>query len=245
LDTPLRDLVARLPIFRHHPMAPFTPGLRAVQRTHTEEHSRLSWLLLPVLLFLVPPMIQYRQELGPFSIAFLEVPLLIASTIFIIHQLLRYRRLTLSTNPVVLIFVAFTVLSMVVRPWSMVGIDGLAGISDIRNWVIPTLGMIAMLGALQTQWRKVTVALLFVAFGVALIGIWQFATHSVPPFLQSEALAPRPTLVLNRTGDALGQTNFGAAFFAHPGGLAQYLSPILMVAWGWLLVDLMLLANPN
>jgi transcriptional regulator with XRE-family HTH domain len=184
---------------------------------------------LVLLLWLVPS-IQYRVELGPVSFALMEPVVLGISLILLIYQLIWRRGLFLSTNVLLWIAIGYVLLAAAVRPWSPILT---AGLSDVRNWVIPLITMIVLLGTFRTRWRTWSLLIVYIAAILSVIGLYQMITDSFRPFVIEGAIF-KTGFVLADDGLTLETSSYAAGFFSHPNRFAQYLFVGFCVAQGWL-----------
>lgn len=196
-----------------------------------EKQSR--WLTVPIFLVFFFPVIQLRIDFGPLSIASQEIPISIGIVLLLIYQVSKWGHIKVVKDPLVLIFIAYMFLAIILRPWSYLLDNVTSGFTDLRGWVVPVVAVVAMLGSIRLGWRKISNFLILIGLFVAVVGIYQFLAGVDPPFLIADALGPRNSYFFSVTENSLGETNFGAAFFTHPGTMAQFLSPILLVTIGW------------
>jgi O-antigen/teichoic acid export membrane protein/transcriptional regulator with XRE-family HTH domain len=185
--------------------------------------------LLVLLVWLVPS-IQYRIELGPVSFALMEPVVLGISLILLIYQLIWRRRLFLSTNLLLWIAIGYLLLAAAVRPWSPILT---AGLSDVRDWAIPLITTIVLLGAFRTRWRAWSLLIVYIAAILSIIGLYQVITDSFRPFVIEGAIF-KTGFVLADDGLTLETSSYAAGFFSHPNRFAQYLFVGFCVAQGWL-----------
>lgn len=183
-----------------------------------------------VIAIFASPTIHMRVELGPLSIALLEPVVLVVSGSFLLYQLITRGRITISTNPIVLPIIGFVVLAFILRPW----VGTTRGLSDVRDWLIPTIGMLAILSTIRYRWRVWALLLIFIGFAWSVIGIFQYTTQSYGPFIVDDAIWKTN---FNVVGDTLEQSHFASAFFSHPNGLGQFLFFCFLLALGWLFSD--------
>lgn len=185
--------------------------------------------LLLFLLFLAPT-IQYRIELGGFSFAIMEPIVLIVSVILLTHQVMTRRRLTISKDSFIFLVAGMVLWASIVRPWAA---DWKHGVSDVRDWVIPLLGFIALSSTVRHGWRRWIGVFLFIAVLTALVGIYQHFTDSFRPFVSALASYKTGFVVAPDDGQ-LTLVSYAAGFFSHPNGLAEFLFIGLMISLGWL-----------
>jgi O-antigen/teichoic acid export membrane protein/transcriptional regulator with XRE-family HTH domain len=183
-----------------------------------------------VLLVWLIPSIQYRIELGPVSFALMEPVVLGISLILLIYQLIWRRRLFLSTNLLLWIAIGYLLLAAAVRPWSPILT---AGLSDVRDWAIPLITTIVLLGAFRTRWRAWSLLIVYIAAILSIIGLYQVITDSFRPFVIEGAIF-KTGFVLADDGLTLETSSYAAGFFSHPNRFAQYLFVGFCVAQGWL-----------
>jgi len=181
-----------------------------------------------VLLLFAAPTVQYRVELGVFSFAVMEPIVLFVSAVLLSAQMVKRRRLAVPRNPTVLVFAAMTTWALIARPWAS---NWQNGLSDVRDWFIPLLGLIAVSGTIHRDWRRWIDIFVLLVWLNAWLGIYQHATDSFRPFV-SPLAAYKTGFTVSPDGAALARVSFAAGFFSHPNGFAMYLLPGLMIALG-------------
>lgn len=185
--------------------------------------------LLLFLLFLAPT-IQYRIELGGFSFAIMEPIVLIVSVILLTHQVMTRRRLMISKDSFVFLVAGLALWASIVRPWSA---DWKQGVSDVRDWLIPVLGFVALISTIRRGWRKWVLVVLTIVVLEALLGIYQGLTNGLRPFA-SELAAYKTGFIASPDDNSLVRASYAVGLFSHPNGFAAFLFLGLMIALGWL-----------
>ncbi len=184
-----------------------------------------------LLLFLLfaAPLVQYRVEMGNFSFALMEPVVLLASTIWLIHLMMR-GQLTVLKDPSVFMFTAMAFWAFMIRPWA---INWQNGLSDIRDWLIPLLGYVTLFTTIRRGWRIWITAFLILVWLNAWLGIYQHIADGFRPFITELATYKTGFLISPETG-SLMRASFAVGFFSHPNGFAMYLFAGLMIALGQL-----------
>lgn len=178
------------------------------------------------LLFLTTT-IPYRIELGSFSILLLEpVTLLLVAVVFFRDPLLSRSRHLLK-NPLVYLVLLLVLWSILIFPLS----DSLKrALSDIRDWLLPTLAFLALLSAKGPTWRNRVMIFLVILLCNSFFGVYQYVTVTPGPLVSEKTVKRSP--ILNEDGTVY-YTPFSAGFYPHPNGLGLYLCSGLMVLLGW------------
>lgn len=188
---------------------------------------------LVCLLFLAPT-ISYRFELGSFSIALVEPLILIVSGILLLHIMSKKQSTNLFSEPIMLFFFVLILWSLIASllGWLMnhLVLNPTAGLSDLRNWVIPFIGFTTLLIAIEGEWRKWSLVFFALVVLSAGIGIYQHLTDSFRPFIAQGAEAKQ---VFFSSGE-IQFADFAVGFFVHPNDFAIYLFLGLMIGIGWL-----------
>lgn len=195
-----------------------------------------------ILLFLlfVTLTIHYRVEVGEVSFALIEPVALLVSAMLWAGQIVSRRRLVILKDPLVFLFAVITLWSFVIRPW---GPDWVHGLSDVRDWAIPTVLFISLVSNIRLKWRRYINILLAVEIGLMMLGLYQVKVDGFRPFLAPEAAYKRGFYQLLDTSSA---PSFAVGFFGHPGVFAEYLFVGLVILvsvpwqgqWKWLRVVL-------
>ncbi|MBC8512600.1 MAG: O-antigen ligase family protein [Dehalococcoidia bacterium] len=180
---------------------------------------------LLILLLWLAATIQYRVELGLFSFALMEpVALLVVGFLFL-YQLGR-GRLVLTKDRLQWLFLAFTIWVAIIRPWA----EGWKhGLSDVRDWAIPVLTYVVLIGTVRKGWRRWSRLFVLLAVLYTFLGLYQVATDSfritggTALFKSSFSVTPEGKLAL---------ASYAAGFFNHPNNFADYLSWALMICLG-------------
>ena len=191
--------------------------------------------MLTVLLLLLffAPTVQTRMSLGFVNLAFMEPLVLVVSALMILHQVYVRRTITLPRNNFMLFFAALLVWSIIL---GLLSPNTRTGFNDIRAWVIPALGFIALLTVREdwTYWIKIYV--ISIAAN-SLLGIIQYWTNSFRFFVPAELSyqAARTAVIVVAGKATLVQLPFAAGLFGHANGYGLYLLGGLMVMLGYAL----------
>ncbi len=185
--------------------------------------------LLIVLLFFAPT-VHYRVELGLFSFAVLEPITLMVVAVFFSHQFITQKRIVILRDPIAHLFIAITLWAILVRPWSM---DWKHGLSDIRDWAVPTLGFLALTSTVRCNWRRWIWVYIIIVWFNALFGIYQYLTDGFRPFVTAAA-EQKTGFTVAPGANQLMLVSYAAGFFANPNGFAMYVFPGLMIGCGFL-----------
>jgi O-antigen ligase len=180
-----------------------------------------------IFLLFTAPLVQYRVEVGSFSFALMEPVVLLASTVWLIHQMM-CGQLTILKDPLVLIFMAMAFWAFMVRPWA---VNWQNGLSDVRDWLIPLLGFVTFLTTTRRGWRTWIGVFLILVWLNAWLGIYQHIADGFRPFITEGAAYKTGFLVSPESGRFM-QVSFAVGFFSHPNAYAMYLFAGLMIALG-------------
>jgi hypothetical protein len=183
---------------------------------------------LLIFLLFAAPTIQYRVELGAFSFALMEPIVLLVSVMLLIHQAVRYHRLSIPKEPFAFLFATLTLWAFTIRPWAS---NWQNGLSDVRDWAIPLLGFITLSTTIRRGWLKWITIFMILVWLNAWLGIYQHFTNSFRPFI-SELAAYKTGFTLSPEENRLALASFAVGLFSHPNGFAMYLFAGLMVALG-------------
>lgn len=189
---------------------------------------------LLIALILLAPTVQYRVELGFASFALMEPVVLLAAVLLLGRQLLRRGSIYLARDPIIALLVLITLWALLVRPWSA---NRTGGLSDVRDWLVPTLGYIALVSTVRTGWRRWCAALLAGVVVQSLLGAYQHLTDSARPFV-NELSAYKTGFLISPETSQLAFVSFAAGLFNHPNAFAIYLfgGLTLLISWpaaGW------------
>lgn len=189
------------------------------------------FLIFFIFLFLT---IEYRIELGPLSVAAIEPIVLLFSAAVLLPKLWSQKQEFLLTlwqkirqTPLLYLFLMITLLALFIRPWA---INWKNGLSDIRDWLIPTISFVTLLTLDYRDWRKWVGLFLIVLYLNASLGIYQSLTNSGRPFVNELSIYKKDI-------DFMGETNrasFAAGFYSHPNQFGIYLFIGLMLTLGFL-----------
>src|SRR5688500_9740634 len=94
--------------------------------------SKTLWWFVP-LVFLMT--VDYRVELGPLSVAVVEPVVLLVAALVLLPKLLRREPLNWR-SPLFVMFGAMLAWAVLIRPFAP---DWKHGLSDVRDWFLPTL----------------------------------------------------------------------------------------------------------
>ena len=189
--------------------------------------------MLTILLFLffLAPTVQYRMQLGSVTISLMEPVVLIASIFLFLREYLLKHSIGLPRNRIFhsLLMMLFWVFFTQV----IFSENTMEGLSDLRNWLIPILGFVALL-TVKKDWRKWIGMYIFIVFLNSLLGIYQYVTDSFRPF-QNTYGDSRLSIIFLNGGVSLTNTKFSLGLFTHPNAYAMYLIGGLMIALGFAL----------
>jgi O-antigen ligase len=180
------------------------------------------------LLFLAMT-ISYRADVEGLSFALIEPIALLVSALLWVNRITSGRQLVFLKDPLVFIFASITLWSIVIRPWSP---DWRHGLSDVRDWVIPTLLFITLVSNIRLKWRHYINLFLAVEIGLMILGLYQVKTDSFRPFLAPEAAYKRGFYSQFNNSPV---SSFAVGFFGHPGVFAEYLfvGLLILIALSW------------
>lgn len=180
------------------------------------------------VLFLAPT-IQYRIELGAFSLALMEPIVILASALLLFSKMARRNRIAIPRDPLVLSWAGMILWAIMILPWAP---DLSSSLSDIRNWTIPFLSMVALISTFRKGWRKCLAIFLALATANSILGIYQHHANAFRPFVTGLA-GHKTSFALAPGGEGLAPASYAVGFFSHPNDFAMYLFLGLMVAVGW------------
>jgi hypothetical protein len=186
-------------------------------------------IYLLLLVLFVAPTIHYRVELGGASFMLMEPVVLFVSTALLGQQFVQRRSIFVLKDPLIFLFLTMALWSLLVRPW---GLNSHNGISDIRDWFVPTLGFVTLLSTIRHGWRKWIMLFLFVVVLQSLLGIYQHSINGMRPFV-SELSYYKTSFLIDPETKKLMFTSFAVGLFSHPNGFAIYIFIGLMIALGW------------
>lgn len=126
--------------------------------------------------------IWYRFEVGAVSFALVEPVALCSLGCILAIELKKRGPLRHRKSRFLPLLVALPIWATLVRPWSA---DVRHGLSDVRDWLVPTAFVLALLVSQLVDWRHVAKALVAVAVVVSLVGLYQVATHTPGPLATS------------------------------------------------------------
>jgi hypothetical protein len=202
-----------------------------------------------IALIVGAPTIQYRLELGSFSMALME-PIGLACAGLLWWQVRRSpggwkARIAAAMSDPLTRFVlgmaaALLVWSAAVGLWAGV-MDGTPDggwrvwLSDVRNWAVPILIFGALLLGVHDRWRRWTLLFVPVGLAQALLGLYQAATNSFRPFAGQNAFY-KADFILPSGSSRPSLASFGVGLFAHPNQLALYLVLAVLIGLAWGLI---------
>jgi len=176
------------------------------------------------------PTIQYRIDWGTASCALMEPVVLIIVGILIVDRALRSGSIELTDSGMVLLLSALISWAFIIRPWSQ---DWQAGLSDLRDWIVPTFVVFSLLAVEKRGWRRWCAVFLAAVFFQALLGIFQHVTDSTRPFIETE-MVHKIGYTFPGEDEQLSFVPFAVGLFAHPNGYAMFLfAGLLMTAGMW------------
>ncbi len=190
-------------------------------------------LTILLLLLFIAPTIQSRTDFGFVNLAFMEPVVLVVSALMILPQVYVRRAIILPRNNFVILFAALLAWSFTLGLFSP---NLKAGFNDIRAWVIPALGFIALLTVREGWLHWIKIYVISIAVN-SLLGIFQYWTNSFRFFVPAELYYQEArTAVIVVAGKAtLVQLPFAAGLFSHANGYGLYLLGGLMVMLGYAL----------
>jgi hypothetical protein len=178
------------------------------------------WWFIP-LFFLMT--VEYRIDLGFFSFAIAEPFVVLSAALVILPKLIRREPLQWR-NPAFLLFAGVTIWAMMIRPFSP---DWRHGLSDIRDWMVPTLFLFTLLNVTSVPIQGWLSGLVIVLLFNSTVGIFQHFTDGFRPFA-STGTGFKTTL------DGTDHANFALGFFDAPNGYGMYLTAAIPFMWAWL-----------
>ncbi len=184
-----------------------------------------------LLLLFIAPTVQARMQFGFVNLAFMEPVVLVVSVLMILWEIYFKRTITLPRNNFILFFFALLVWSFVL---GILSPNTKVGFNDIRAWLIPALGFIALLTVKENWVHWIKIYALSVVVN-SLLGIVQYWSNSfryfVPTEFSYQGYRTAVTVVAGKV--TLVQLSFAAGFFGHPNGYAMYLLGGLMILLGY------------
>ncbi len=174
-----------------------------------------------ILLFLTT--VEYRIDLGSFSFAIVEPFAMAYAAMVLLPRIVRREGIAWR-NPYFLLFGVITLWAILIRPFSP---DWRHGLSDIRDWLIPTAVLLALLNVRKPTANLFHVGFVLVVLLLSVVGIYQYLTDSFRPFIHAGTVF-KPDL----TGANPG--SFAVAFFSAPNGFALFLAAGILICLGWL-----------
>ncbi len=196
----------------------------------------INLLLFLLFMFLT---IEYRIDLGPLSVGVVEPIALLFSAAVLLPPLIQKKQdfirelfSKIRNEPLVALFVIMTALSFLLLPWAT---NLKPSLSNIRDWIIPTITLIAFLQLDHRDWRKWVLFFLFVLSIISFVGIYQHLTDSWRPFAQESATYKKNFDFIS--GNEATDASFAVGFFSHPNQLGLFLFVGLMIALGILVDD--------
>jgi hypothetical protein len=184
--------------------------------------------LLIALLFIAPT-IQYRIDVGPFSLALMEPIILGVASVLLLGQIWQRGSIFLAREPLLGLMLLICVWVLLIRPFEA---NITRGLSDARDWVVPTIGYLALLATVRTGWRQWILIFVIGVFLQASLGIYQAWSDSARPFVNDLAVY-KQGFVVTPEADRLLQTSFASGLFGHPNAMAIYLLGGFMLALSW------------
>lgn len=181
-------------------------------------------LRLLFLLLWLAPTIRWRIYLGSISFAFLEPVALLVIAVLVLNMLLPGKRPKLYVNSLILVLILYFMWLLIIRPW---GQDWSHGLSDLRDWGIPTLTIIILLSFVKHGWRKWSLSIIPIAMLHASVGLYQHITDSFRPFASQASVYKLDYLSELKPAWAVG-------FFEHPNSFAVFLIIATTISIGWL-----------
>ncbi len=184
---------------------------------------------LLVALLVLAPTVQYRVDLGLVSFALMEPLVVVAAGLLLIDQFNR-GRFGLRLPWIMLLMGLLSLWALLSVLWAP---NANASLSDVRNWLVPLLGCLALLGAVRQDWERLIRLFCLGAVVNSLVGLYQHFTDSFRPFateLSSYKLgfAPSPE------SSQFQFVSYTVGFFQHPNNFALYLLVALLLSIGLL-----------
>ncbi len=179
----------------------------------------LLWLV--PLLFLMT--VEYRFDVGPLSMALSEPFVLLAAAVVLLPKLVRREPLEWR-NPLFILFALFMAWVLLVRPFAP---DWKHGLSDVRDWALPTLFLFTLLNTTPRAPNTWLTAFIVILCFNSVIGIIQHFVEGTSWFAGALSVFKQ-----NLTGTAPVSASLG--FFDAPNGFGLYLASGIPLMWGWL-----------
>lgn len=180
---------------------------------------------LALVLILLLITINYRVELGPFSLTLVEPVIVVFFGFALLLHMQVYKRFALKKDLLISLLLGLLTWIVFVQ---LLNPDFTHGLSDIRDWLIPALCYFAFFTLIQKDWRHWLLIFLFFATLNAFVGLYQHYTDSFRPFVLDTARFK--TLILS---EQFAFTSYSVGFFSHPNSFAIYIFLALMISLGW------------
>lgn len=181
-----------------------------------------------VLIFaiLIAPTIQYRLELGAFSMALLEPIVIFGLVMLLVRRLARGNPYRLKLHLPIIFMVLLIVWSAFILPFSG---DWQRSLSDLRDWLIPALCYLLPGVSVRQNWRRWVNLMLIWATLMAFLGIYQQFTDSARFFINPLADYKTGFVTAGSDDAALERVSYGVGLFSHPNVYGLYLLSNLLV----------------
>lgn len=191
------------------------------------------WLeSLLIFAILIAPTIQYRLELGTFSVALLEPIVIFGLVILLVRRLARGNLYRLKLHLPIIFIVLLIVWSTFILPLSS---NWQRSLSDLRDWLIPLLIYLLLGISTRQNWQRWVNLMLIWATLIALLGIYQQFTDSARFFVNP--LADYKTGFVTAGSDVsdLLLVSYGIGLFSHPNVYGLYMLSNLLILVGLVL----------
>lgn len=178
------------------------------------------WWFIPLVCLMT---MEFRIDLGFFSFAIVEPFVVLSAGLVLIPKLLRREPLQWR-NPFLLLFVGITFWAILIRPFSP---DWKHGLSDVRDWIIPTLFLFTILNTKDTPPYHLLTGFIAVLLLNSTLGLYQHFTDSFRPFANAST-------GFKTTIDGSEHADFALGLFDAPNGFGLYLAAATPFLWAWL-----------
>lgn len=182
-----------------------------------------------IFLLVLAPTIQYRIEVGPVSMAFMEPVAILVCIFLLTEQFLRRGSIFVLREAFIVLLLMISAWSILVRP---LGANVTGGLSDIRDWLIPILIFVVLISTVREGWRTWIGLFLVGVVLQAVFGIYQSWTDSGRLFVNELAIFKTGFDVSPETGQLLTDS-YAVGLFTHPNNFAIHLFSGLMILVAW------------
>jgi O-antigen ligase len=189
------------------------------------------WNIL-LLFIIILPTVHCRIDLGPFSFSLMEPFVLVTAFLLVGAYLFQRKSITISKTPFLYIFIALSVWTALMRPWSL---NWQNGLSDIRDWLVPLLVFMILSILARNRWERWYSLLLIWTLFLAGFGIFQHFVNGARPFV-TELAGYKTGFTVNPSDEGhLSLVSYAAGFSSHPNDYGLYMLGGLLLALGWVL----------